>query len=416
MACTEVRNIGMTGRSNLLSRARRTMLKLMLLSHTLSELTSAIQVDSEAAQANFEAVRRMCCLASLPTELLACVFDYVVSGDPSLTNPSRWKAAVTLSHVCRYFRDMALSRAHLWVNISCSGDMAASCLLRSKDVPLDVELAVAFEYADPDNLSFERLFLGATSHSKRWRRLDVQFLSNLDGDGAVNRTPLSDPDVRQTFRSPYVPLLESLLIRNNKPANALYTNYSEFAHWNTPSLRHISAVHYFPLSLPNLENLTTLDITLILNQIDFAVVLKELSRMRALEDFALKLDNCSYPYVEPITIRNYKRTDLPSVRRLRIETELRKFDSGSSLLKRSLFSSLFFPGVIDLHVRLCGELPKLYPYSPNDSNSDTTLELAIEVMDIFRNIEQFLRVERFHLELHALCDALPNTAAWIGSQ
>ncbi len=48
--------------------------------------------------------------------------------------------------------------------------MAASCLLRSKDVPLDVELAVAFEYADPDNLSFERLFLGATSHSKRWRR------------------------------------------------------------------------------------------------------------------------------------------------------------------------------------------------------------------------------------------------------
>ncbi len=216
---------------------------------------------------------------------------------------------------------------------------------------------------------------------------------------------------------PMFPLLESLLIRNNKPANALYTNYSEFAHWNTPSLRHISAVHYFPLSLPNLENLTTLDITLILKSNRFCRraqgTLKDESSRRT---SALKLDNCSYPYVEPITIRNYKRTDLPSVRRLRIETELRKFDSGSSLLKRSLFSSLFFPGVIDLHVRLCGELPKLYPYSPNDSNSDTTLELAIEVMDIFRNIEQFLRVERFHLELHALCDALPNTAAWIGSQ
>ncbi len=58
------------------------MLKLMLPSHTLSELTSAIQVESEAAQANFKAVRSMCGLASLPAELLACVFDYVVSGDP----------------------------------------------------------------------------------------------------------------------------------------------------------------------------------------------------------------------------------------------------------------------------------------------------------------------------------------------
>ncbi len=118
--------------------------------------------------------------------------------------------------------------------------------------------------------------------------------------------------------------------------------------------------HYFPLSLPNLANVTTLDITLKPTQIDFTDVLKDLSRMRVLDDFTLKLDSCSWNG-RPNAIPQYEKTELTSVRRLRIDTEC-DFASGSeSLLKKSLFSSLFFPGVVDLRVRFSGEVSKGLP-------------------------------------------------------
>ncbi len=155
----------------------------------------------------------------------------------------------------------------------------------------------------------------------------------------------------QAFRRPDVPLLESLDIRNDKSTNSLYMSYSEFAHWNAPSLRHVTAVHYFPLSLPSLTNVTTLDITLILNfQIDFSDMLADLSRMRFLEKLQVEVRQL---------LRRSRRAQRKSAvqedgtsehtsptnrDRARICARFRLF----RLSNASLFSSLFFPGAVDL--------------------------------------------------------------------
>ncbi len=86
---------------------------------------------------------------------------------------------------------------------------------------------------------------------------------------------------------------------------------------------------------------------------------------------------------DPIFPQSYERTELPSVRHLKVEMENVPF-SNSSSLKYSLFSSLFFPGAIDLHIRLWGNKHGL----------------GEDALCMFRDVEQFARVERFHFEVY----------------
>ncbi len=76
--------------------------------------------------------------------------------------------------------------------------------------------------------------------------------------------------------------------------------------------------------------------------------------MSALEDFTLKLcrpqDN-----IFNDAVQLYEKTELPSIRRLNLEVEV-YYGLLAPLRKRSLFSSLFFPGVVDLHVKCRGLL------------------------------------------------------------
>ncbi len=191
-------------------------------------------------------------------------------------------------------------------------------------------------------------------------------------------------------------LLNSLYIRNDKTANYGYTKFGEFTHWNTPNLRRLTTENYFPLSLPGLANVTTLEINLLIFEIDFAVLLKELSRMRYLAYFTLKLDHYRSTSVEPIDTQLFERMELPSIRHLRVEIRCDKVHG--SLLKPPLLSTLFFPGVVDLRVRLWGDVSKDYPEA-----DDATLDLDEELVRTFRSIEQFPSVECFHLELHGDC-------------
>ncbi len=61
-----------------------------------------------------------------------------------------------------------------------------------------------------------------------------------------------------------------------------------------------------------------------------------------------------------------------------------------------LFSSLLFPGAVNFRVRLNGELAKV-----TREDDCAVLCLDPEMTSIFRNVEQFARVERFHLEAYA---------------
>ncbi len=110
-------------------------------------------------------------------------------------------------------------------------------------------------------------------------------------------------------------MLESLIIRNDPHGNSLYWSYADFVHWNAPNLRRATSVHYFPFGL---ENISTLDITIIINQINLADLLDGLSRMHILGELTMKLDRCSelFTIIEPGDMQPLERTELPSVRRL----------------------------------------------------------------------------------------------------
>ncbi len=82
MVYSEAQTLGAGKRFDLVSQARKTMLRLKSLSDTLSALASAVRAESRAARANFDAVKNMCGLASLPNELLSRIFECVVNGDP----------------------------------------------------------------------------------------------------------------------------------------------------------------------------------------------------------------------------------------------------------------------------------------------------------------------------------------------
>ncbi len=71
--------------------------------------------------------------------------------------------------------------------------------------------------------------------------------------------------------------------------------------------------------------------------------------MYVLEDFTLKLDRSRQTRSEPDppdAIQLYEKMELPSIRRLSIETDVRS--SCPAPLITALFSSLFFPGAVDL--------------------------------------------------------------------
>ncbi len=219
------------------------------LTHTLHELASAFQAELEAALSNVEVVSNMCGIVLLPNEMLTRVFECVVNGDSGLWNPTRLKAAVILSHVCRYFRDTALSCPQMWSNLNADWDdeVVASCLSRSKDASLEVELTIGFRPGTlPRELHFETHLLEILSHSNQWGRLDIKFV----GNGGNERTPLNGSDIVKAFRSLRVPLLESLYVRNYSPVYSLHETHGEFTHWRAPSLRHVTSVYCFPLSLP----------------------------------------------------------------------------------------------------------------------------------------------------------------------
>ncbi len=192
-------------------------------------------------------------------------------------------------------------------------------------------------------------------------------------------------------------LAEFALYQERQDRKLRIHKVGEFTHWNTPNLRRLTTENYFPLSLPGLANVTTLEINLLIFEIDFAVLLKELSRMRYLAGLHVEAGPPQESFRLNLLILSCSRGwTLPSIRHLRVEIRCDKVHG--SLLKPPLLSTLFFPGVVDLRVRLWGDVSKDYPEA-----DDATLDLDEELVRTFRSIEQFPSVECFHLELHGDC-------------
>ncbi|EIN05440.1 hypothetical protein PUNSTDRAFT_74789, partial [Punctularia strigosozonata HHB-11173 SS5] len=122
----------------------------------------------------------------LPNEILGLVFTSSAPAEPHDTSNSL-RAAVTLSHVCRHWRRLALSRSELWSSIylhlplsDAQVDRAGACLLRSRTRPLNVVMDLADlsddEDEDPHGITqeqMETLCRVLLPHASRWRRIKL---------------------------------------------------------------------------------------------------------------------------------------------------------------------------------------------------------------------------------------------------
>ncbi|KLO18188.1 hypothetical protein SCHPADRAFT_993794 [Schizopora paradoxa] len=389
MPYNDLQVLGIVGCSHLVSRARKTTQLLTSLSNTLRDLSTAIQAESEAAQENFDAVSNMCGLFLLPNELLVRIFQLIVNGDSDLVNAVRSKAAIKLSHVSQYFRSTALSCASLWSNITGSSRLDLLCLPRSKDALLDVAMEVDFAGTNPESckLVFNQSLVDCLPHSGRWRSLEIQLMQKLHS----SKIPKGNQEIRQTFRELDVHSLESLHFRHHRLSPYLFKGFQEFQNWDAPNLRHLTSIHYFPLSLPALANLTTLDMTFFPGHINLGDLWKGLSRMKVLEDFALKFESGggnagNDPFSDEL--------ELPSVRRVKIEMDSQPV---KSVTLRTFFSSMSFCGAVNFHLKLGGKI--LFTF---DEDAGANLDLSAELGVILQHDMQFPCVERFCLEANSL--------------
>lgn len=219
------------------------------------------QVDDEIAQLQ-EQIRRLKTqrnsltpIASFPVEVLTEIFLWLVQWADyhrPFLNTSDW---ITVTHVCRYWRQAALQDPNLWsrIPVRFPADILQVWLERSKHVPIDFE--------DPGRALSEDANIALTGIMERIRNLDV--------------SP-SAGQVVQVFKSP-APKLESLIISAD-PENIIdvppewirahayqlrilqvcrlrfdWNNFLLRAHWQ--KLTHLK-IHE-PVTLPNPNELAT---------------------------------------------------------------------------------------------------------------------------------------------------------------
>ncbi|KAI0935513.1 hypothetical protein AcV5_003924 [Taiwanofungus camphoratus] len=113
---------------------------------------------------------------SLPTELLIQVFQAVlevrdVVDEDDIHSLAFYRRPVTLSHVCRRWRAVALSASNLWSHVLFSNIHAVEVFLgRSKEVPIDVVGAPSPSVVQPIVGALIKSFLIAST--SRWRSVE----------------------------------------------------------------------------------------------------------------------------------------------------------------------------------------------------------------------------------------------------
>jgi hypothetical protein len=105
-------------------------------------------------------------VASLPNEILSTVFE---AGCLSLPSPSLSSFEITVSHVTRHWRDVAMNTPSLWTVIAILNrkyvlDMVEAYLARSKSLTLDISIHLATKSPSTDSV-MRAIIL----HIGRWR-------------------------------------------------------------------------------------------------------------------------------------------------------------------------------------------------------------------------------------------------------
>ncbi|KIK69667.1 hypothetical protein GYMLUDRAFT_34062 [Collybiopsis luxurians FD-317 M1] len=105
----------------------------------------------------------------LPPELLAYIFILGSEDDPLLP--------VSVSHVCRFWRELAIHTASLWrrVVLGCYYNMWRETIHRARACTLDIELSSRIRPGIPAFYEVQRYMHLVMPHIKRWRSLRIVF-------------------------------------------------------------------------------------------------------------------------------------------------------------------------------------------------------------------------------------------------
>jgi len=169
-------------------------------------------------------------ISKIPSDLFALIPDYLDDDDD----------LITMTHVCRGWRELLIARPSLWVRLDCTNtDETRVYIERSKSAPLELSL-----YDPVDAGYLEEAFLLVVPHIGRLKSL------SLDGGGDNFLQGLTP------YFSRPIPLLNELIIDVNWELSPVISN--ELFNGNLSSLCSLS-LSGVTTHLPwrNLLNLTT---------------------------------------------------------------------------------------------------------------------------------------------------------------
>ncbi|KAH9007284.1 hypothetical protein EDB86DRAFT_75656 [Lactarius hatsudake] len=295
-------------------------------------------------------------VSRLPVEILIQIFSYCPASDlyPHVRHrpPPPWLA---VTHVCRRWRNAALSCPSLWVEIiSTNFEWTAAMLERSKDLPIHVSVDDGGSAQMPCELSTARLLF-----TKIHR---MQSLAMTCAHAIIACVPM-------LFEAKAAPLLQELIITNFHPSHPLDLVARPLFSGETPNLQFLSLYRCRVLwSSPLLQcDLVYLSISHVppdqrpyLGQV--LQVLKRLTRLECLQlDEALPVH---------ITSPNETTSSILSVERLPL-AHLRFF----SLCARSALDILDFSASVlipatALFQLICEEFEQ---YAPDTDSGDVML-------------------------------------------
>ncbi|KAH9936656.1 uncharacterized protein B0H18DRAFT_1206904 [Fomitopsis serialis] len=272
-------------------------------------------------------LNRLAPISELPAEILSEVFLYAAAVDGSDAYSSVWPTWtlygwICVSHVCKYWRFVALSCPALWCNLTVTRrEWTTELLARSKKVPLYVTMTYPVE----DVPAFGSSRPLVHEESEETAALVLSHLARIRSLSVTVKRPLPDRTL-QLLDGP-VSLLESLTIQYGY---APHTSSAE--HHHTQSLVHRAGAHRLRrLEVHNLHlqwnqfllaQLTHLTITGVVQQrykalVDAPNMLDALSQMSLLEELVIET-SLAAPFDQTVVPTASTRASLPHLRHLRV--------------------------------------------------------------------------------------------------
>ncbi|TDL19589.1 hypothetical protein BD410DRAFT_791976 [Rickenella mellea] len=276
-------------------------------------------------------------IQSIPTEVLSEIF-LISRADAENSN----EHSISVSHVSRRFREVALQTAGLWTTLYANHPLLETMefLKRTGSAPLHIDLTCDFVLDQDHPLAAHMVpFLEVVvPHSSRWKVLDINFVEE-----DTNDFPNFGPNLQ-------VPLLSTLThnveasLDENTPLNCIVFPYS------TPNLRLYKAVNVMPTT--NAARSTLTSCCLRWNghpeindmNIDLSLLLSTLDGMPSLNDLTLAFYDV---FFLPSSIPASKSARFPSIKKFSLEYGPGRYIDA---LVFHLMRSFDLPSVIDFTI------------------------------------------------------------------